>query len=283
MNLGRVGVWSQEPYFGAEDKATSLAVAAEELGFKTLWIPGFNGGHVFDRCRLALEATSSLNIATGVVNIWRHDAADVAETVRALNEQHDDRFLLGIGVSHKRLIGDDYDAAPPITKMRSYLAELDAAGLPAGQRLLGALGPKMVELSAARSVGAHPYFVPVAHTAASRKVMGERSLLMPELTVVLEEDPVKARSIAREFAALYLRMPNYTNNLRRFGYTDDDLSGVGSDRLIDDIVAWGAPQAIAARVREHLDAGADHVAVQSFGPKPEVEVWRDLAPVLRVG
>ena len=280
QQLGKVGVFSRHPYFREAEQATILAAAAEEVGFPTLWIPGFDGGEIFERCGLGLEATSRLTIATGVVNIWRHEPAEVAQMVSGLRADSGGRFLLGVGSSHKRLIGDDYDNISPMAKMKGYLDELDAAGQRAEDRLLGALGPKMLELSAQRSAGSHPYFVPVEHTAAAREILGDEPLLMPELTVILESDPGEARVIARKFIKLYLGMPNYTNNLRRHGYTDDDLSGTGSDRLIDSVFAWGDAETIAARVREHLDAGADHVAIQSFGPKPEVDVWRELAPAL---
>ena len=281
--LGRVGVWSRTPYFGPAETATTLAAAAEELGYAALWIPGFDGGHVFDRCQMALEASSGLTIATGIVSIWRHEATEAAQTVNKLRHDSGDRFLLGMGVSHKGLVGAEYDKLSPIEKMGSYLDDLDAAGLPAEARLLGAFGPKMLALSGERSVGAHPYLVPPEHTAAARDVLGEGPLLMPELAVILESDPVKARAIAREFVSLYLGAPNYANNMFRLGYTHEDFNAKGgdiSDRLIDALVAWGDPEAIAARVRAHLDAGADHVAVQSWGPKPEVDVWRELAPLL---
>ena len=281
--LDKVGVWSRTPYFGPADTATSMAAAAEELGYSALWIPGFDGGHVFERCRMALEASSKLTIATGIVSIWRHEPAEAAQTVSKLRADSGGRFLLGLGGSHKGLVGDDYDKISPIAKMRGYLDDLDAAGLPPEDRLLGAFGPKMLGLSAERSAGAHPYLVPPEHTAAAREVLGEGPLLMPELAVILESDPVEARAIAREFVALYLGAPNYANNMFRLGYTNEDFTAAGSDisdRLIDALVAWGDPAAIAARVRAHLDAGADHVAVQSWGPKPEVDVWRELAPVL---
>ena len=278
--LGKIGVFSRHPHFREAEQATSLAAAAEELGYGALWIPGFDGGHIFERCGLALQATTRLIIATGVVNIWRHDATEVAQIVSKLRADSGGRFLLGIGVSHQRLIGDDYDKVSPLAKMKSYLDDLDAAGQPTEDRLLAALGPKMLKLCAQRTAGTHPYFVPPEHTAAAREILGDGPLLMPELTVVLESDPSEARAIARKYAKLYLGMPNYTNNLRRLGYTDDDLNGEGSDHLIDAVFAWGDPNAIAARVRAHLDAGADHVAIQSFGPKPETDVWRELAPAL---
>lgn len=278
--LGEIGVWSREAYFGDPDEATNLARAAEELGYGALWIPGYDGGPVFERCRLTLEATSSLTVATGVINIWRHDASDVAGITNTLRADNGGRFLLGMGGSHKQIIGDDYDKVSPLTRMRGYLDELDAAGQLAEDRFLGALGPRMLELCAARSVGTHPYFVPPEHTAAAREVLGDGPLLMPEHKVVLETNPREARAIARKFAKLYLRTPNYVKNLRRLGYGDDDLGDRGSDRLIDAVFAWGDPRTIAARVRAHLDAGADHVAIQSFGPKPTGDVWRELAPEL---
>ena len=278
--LGKIGVWSRSPYFYEAEKATILAVAAEELGYRALWIPGFDGGHIFERCELALRASKRLTIATGVVNIWRHDPADVAQTVGKLRAGSGGRFLLGIGGSHKFLIGDAYDKISPLAKMRNYLDELDAAGLPAEDRLLGALGPRMLALSAERTAGTHPCFIPPEFTGAAREVLGDEPLLVPEVTVILESDPSVARALARKFASLYFKGPNYANMLRRFGFTNDDFNGEGSDRLIDAVVAWGDPETIAARVRAHLDAGADHVAIQSRGPKPEADVWRELAPRL---
>lgn len=278
--LGRIGVWSRELYFDDPHEAMNLATVAEELGYGTLWIPGYDGDPVFERCRLALEATASLTVATGVVNIWRHDAPDVARITNTLRADSGGRFLLGIGVSHKQIIGNDYDKISPLTKMRGYLDELDAAGQLAEDRFLGALGPRMLALCAARSFGTHPYFVPPEHTAAARELLGDGPLLMPEHKVILETDPREARAIARKYAKLYLRTPNYVNNLRRLGYGDDDLGGGGSDRLIDAVFAWGDPRTIAARVRAQFDAGADHVAIQSFGPKPTADVWRALAPEL---
>ena len=279
--LGKVGVWSRSPYFFEAEQATTLAAAAEELGYGALWIPGFDGGHIFERCGMALQATSRLTVATGVANIWRHDPAEVARIVGRLRSDSGGRFLVGLGGSHKYLIGDDYDKIAPLKKMRNYLNDLDAAGLPVEDRLLGALGPKMLALSAERTAGAHPCFIPPEFTAAAREILGEGPLLMPEVTVILESDPTEARAYARKFASLYFKGPNYANMLRRFGFNDEDLAGYGSDRLIDAVVAWGDPENIAARVRAHLDAGADHVAIQSRGRKPEADVWRELAPLLQ--
>lgn len=281
--LGKVGVWSRTPYMGSADKATTMAAAAEELGYPALWIPGFDGGHIFERCGMALAATENLTIATGIVNIWRHEPSEAAQESNKLRADSGDRFLLGLGGSHRELIGDDYDKVSPLAKMRSYLAELDAAGLPAERRFLGALGPKMLELSAERSLGAHPLLITPEYTAAARVIFGEQPLLMPYLPVILENDPAKARAIAREFVGLFLGGPNYANNMYRLGYTVEDFTAQGgdiSDRLIDDLIAWGDANTIAAKVRAHLDAGADHVSLMSLEPESEVDVWRELAPAV---
>lgn len=278
--IGKIGVWSRSPYFYEAAQATNLAQAAEELGYGSLWIPGFDGGHIFERCELALKATKRLTIATGIINIWRHEPAEVAKTVIRLRADSGDRFMVGMGGSHKFLIGDEYDKISPLKKMRYYLDDLDAAGLPQEGRLLGALGPKMQALSAQRTVGCHPCFIPPEAATAARKALGEEALLMPEVTVIMETDADKARAYARKFAGLYFKGPNYANMLKRFGFTDEDFAGEGSDRLIDAIYAWGDAEKIAARVKSYLDAGADHVAIQSRGTKPEVEVWSELAPLL---
>lgn len=278
--LGKVGVWSRSPYFYEAEKATTLAQAAEELGYGSLWIPGFDGGHIFKRCELALKATKKITVATGIINIWRHEPSEVAETVLRLRAESDDRFMVGMGGSHKFLIGTEYDKISPLKKMRLYLDDLDAAGLPPEGRLLGALGPKMQELSGQRTVGTHPCFIPPEAVPVAREILGEGPMLMPEVTVILESDPAKARAYARKFAGLYFKGPNYANMLKRFGFTDEDFSGEGSDRLIDAIYAWGDAKTIATRIRAYLDAGADHVAIQSRGTKPEIEVWRELAPLL---
>jgi probable F420-dependent oxidoreductase len=271
-----VGIWS---FLGGDGEAVGQAAAEiESAGFGALWIPGGAGGDVLDRCGAALAATSRLHVATGILNIWKHDPAEVAETGSRLGQSSGERFVLGLGVSHSMLIGDDYVA--PLAKMDSYLDELDARGQPATQRVLAALRPKMLKLSAARAAGAHPYFVPPEHTAVARAELGTGPVLAPEQMVLLETDPATARQVARESVGLYLNLPNYTNNLRRLGYGEDDLAPPGSDRVIDAIVAWGPPASIASRVQAHLDAGADHVCIQVLGvprgPAP-VEQWRTLA------
>jgi probable F420-dependent oxidoreductase len=279
VNLGRVGIWS---FLGGDSEAVGQAAREiEAAGYSALWIPGGAGGDVLDRCDAALTATNTLHVATGILNIWKHDAAEVAATSARLAQSSGDRFVLGLGVSHSMLIGEDYVA--PLTKMESYLDELDTHAQPAAQRVLAALRPRMLKLSATRAAGAHPYFVPPEHTAVARAELGTGPVLAPEQMVLLETDASTARQVARESVGLYLNLPNYTNNLRRLGYSDDELAPPGSDRVIDAIVAWGTPATIATRVQAHLDAGADHVCVQVLGvprgPAP-VDQWRTLAAAL---
>ena len=281
MELGRVGVWCSQVRGKEMGEIGEAAALVEELGYGAFWIPGGAGGDVLDRCGAILAHTTSLVAATGILNIWRHDATDVATQTTRLEQSSGGRFLLGLGVSHERLIAEEYVA--PLAKMRSFLDELDAAGQGLDVRVLAALRPRMLQLAATRSAGAHPYFVPPEHTAVARATLGPDSLLAPEQAVVLETDPTAAREIARKFCSLYLQLPNYTNNLRELGYSDDDLEGQGSDRLVDAIVAWGTADQIATRVRAHHDAGADHVCIQVLGTDAAVvpvDGWRELAPSL---
>jgi probable F420-dependent oxidoreductase len=277
IEMGRVGIWSGLRSGGPESVGAAAA-AVEASGYGALWIPGGGGGDVLDRCRAALQATTGLVVATGILNVWRHDADEVAAETVALREASGDRFVLGLGVSHERMIGEEYVA--PLAKMRSYLDQLDAAGQQPGVRVLAALRARMLELSASRTAGAHPYFVPPEHTALARERLGPDPFLGPEQTVVLERDPSAARELGREFVTRYLALPNYTENLRQLGYTDDDLTPPGSDRLVDAIVAWGSGADIARRVQAHHDAGADHVCLQVLrtddGPA-EADLWRELA------
>jgi probable F420-dependent oxidoreductase len=280
MNLGRVGVWTGQLRGVELGEVGDAAAAVESFGYGALWLPGGGGGDVLDRCDAALAATSSLRLATGILNVWRHDPTEVAAITARLQEQHGGRFLLGLGVSHQRLIGDEY--LEPLKKMSDFLDQLDAAGQPAGERVLAALRRRMLELARDRAGGSHPYFVPPEHTATARAILGSGPLLAPEQAVVLNTDPAAAREVARRFCELYLQMPNYTNNLRALGFGDDDLTAPGSDRLIDAIVVWGDEEAIATRVRAHLDAGADHVCIQVLGAGDTlpIDTWRILAPAL---
>lgn len=291
-DLGRVGVWSGQFDYVPAAGLREAAQQAEEAGYRAVWTGEAVGREVLSAAQLLLGATRTLTVCTGIANIWARDALAMVAGQLTLAEAFPDRFLLGIGVSHQPLLavrGEDYRA--PLTHMADYLTAMDAgadvyrAVRPAARpaRVLAALGPKMLALAAARADGAHTYFVPPEHTADARAALGAGKLLAVEQAVVVERDPTAAREIARRHTTSYLRLANYTNNLRRYGYTDDDLAGGGSDRLVDAIVAWGDDEAIAARVRAQLDAGADHVAVQVLDPQPRglpVALWRRLAPAL---
>jgi probable F420-dependent oxidoreductase len=226
-------------------------------------------------------------IASGILNIWMHEPADVAQSVQEISTRHPDRFLLGLGVSHQHLVesGTTRRYERPYSLMVSYLDALDAADtpVPVNARVLAALGPRMLSLAAARSLGAHPYCVPVRHTALARETLGEDALLAPEVKVVLERDPVVARAVARAHLERYLSSANYANNLLRLGYDQSELDNGGSDALVDALVAWGSPEAIARRIEEHREAGADHVCVQVLsedaGTFPLAQ-WRELAAVI---
>jgi probable F420-dependent oxidoreductase len=288
MRLGGTGIWSGELRYGGggdtggEAADRSIRAAADELeslGYSAVWTPDV-GGDVFGALQRLLDATSTITVATGILNIWMHDAAQVAAFRAGLNEPQRSRLLLGLGVSHGALIGDDW--VRPLDVMRRYLDALDAEGVPASDRCLAALGPRMLELAAARTAGAHPYLVTPEHTSQARAVLGSGALLAPEQGVVFETDPTQARAIARQPLGMYATLPNYTNNWKRLGLSDEDVADL-SDRLVDRLVAWGDASSIAARLQEHRDAGANHVCVQVLSspaaPMPRA-AWRELAPAL---
>jgi probable F420-dependent oxidoreductase len=286
MQLTGTGIWSSALRYGDPPAAAAAAGELDELGYTALWLPDV-GGDVFGAVESLLAATTTAVIATGILNLWMHPAAETAERYAAIAATHGRRFLVGIGVSHAPLI-DMAEAGryrQPLARMREYLDGLDAAAppLPASERVLAALGPKMLELARDRAGGAHPYLANPDHTARARAVLGTGPLLAPEQPVVLETDPTAARQIARAHLATYLGLPNYVNNLLRLGLTDDDVAGGGSDRLVDSIVAWGDEDTIARRVQAHRDAGADHVCVQVLGAQANslmLAEWRRLAPAL---
>jgi len=267
VDLGRIGIWCGGPWRvdGRAAEAAEVAAELEQLGYGTLWLSGgFQPGFT-SRFRMLLQATSRISVASGILSIWLANPRETAHAVAELQASHPDRFLLGLGVSHAEPVergGQSYTR--PYGRMVGYLDELDRQEppVPADRRVLAALGPRMLALSATRTLGAHPYFVPAERTARAREVLGAGPLLAPEQAVVLETDPARARRVARSHVARYLAAPNYTNNLRSLGYGDDDLAGEGSDRLVDAVVAWGDTAAIARRVREHHQAGADHVCLQ---------------------
>lgn len=292
IDLGRVGIWTGAMDAMPSSEATAFAGLIEELGFRTLWIPETVGRDPFVTATLALERTSTLQLATGIANVYARDAMTMANTQRALEEAFPGRFLLGLGVSHAHLVDRvrKHDYSKPYSYMVDYLAAMDESVFRAvgpaerpSATVLAALGPKMLELAARSANGAHPYFVPVEHTARAREIMGPDATLAPEQMVVLDTDPTTARETARANMAVYLRAPNYVNNLKRFGFSDDDVVDGGSDRLVDAIVAWGDVDAIAERVRAHHDAGADHVAVQLLAAGqivPPEDQLRELAAAL---
>jgi probable F420-dependent oxidoreductase len=290
--LGRVGVWTGQLDYSTAAVVRETAREVEATGFRALWTGEAVGREVLTAAQLLLASTDSLIVATGIANIWARDALATAAGQLALGEAYPDRFILGIGVSHKPLLdvrGEDYRT--PLTFMREYLDGMDhgydvyRAVQPASRppRLLAALGPKMLALAGERADGAHTYFVPPEHTAVAREVLGPDRLLVPEQVCVLSEDPAVAREIARRHTTSYLRLPNYTSNLQRFGFEPEDFADGGNDRLVDTICVWGSVDAVAARIKAHLDAGADHVAVQVLVddrrglPRRE---WQELAPAL---
>ena len=288
--LPRIGVWTGALDAVTMSRSQDLAAEIEQMGYGVLWIPEVAGRDVMLSLGMLLSATEHLVGATGIASIWARDAVTMTGGVKGLTEAFPDRVLLGLGVSHDSLVsglrGHDYDK--PLSAMRSYLEAMDRSPYTAVRpttpvrRVLAALGPKMLELSAAAAGGAHTYFVPPEHTAGARPLLGE-ALLCVEQAVVVETDPVRAREIARAHMKVYVPLPNYRNNLIRLGFGDDDFDGNYSDRLVDAIVAWGSESDIAARVADHFDAGADHVCLQALTPKPRdvpVEQWRTLGGAL---
>jgi probable F420-dependent oxidoreductase len=283
VSLGRVGIWSglfRGPETGPADEA---AASIEAAGFGALWIPGGAGGDIFAVAGRALRATRHLALATGILNVWMHTAAETAAGHAELTAAHPGRFLLGLGVSHAPLVeasGQTY--ARPLQVMTDYLDALDSpeSPVPVAERALAALGPAMLALARDRSAGAHPYLVPPEHTAEARAVLGPGPLLATEQMAVLSTDREEARRIGRLHLGRYVpRLPNYTNNLRRLGFGEEDFADGGSDRLVDAIVVHGDEEAVTARVKEHLDAGADHVCVQLLTEEAGVwplEGWRRL-------
>ncbi len=282
-----MGIWSAALRYGDPGEVADAAAELEELGYSALWPPGGIGGPIFDTCASLLDATTRVAVVPGIVNIWMHDAAETARAHARLVGTHPGRFLLGLGVSHQPLV--DHGApgryGTPLAVMDRYLDDLDGATppVPSAERLLAALGPRMLDLARRRSTGAHPYLVPPEHTAQARAALGAGALLAPEQAVVVERDPSTARTVARQHLAIYLQLPNYARNWERLGFDAADFANGGSDRLVDALVAWGDVETIARRVAEHRTAGADHVCIQALAPDLRVlprADWRELAPAL---
>jgi len=282
VNLGRFGVWSAELRWAGPEVGVASVRELETLGFGAAWTPGGVDDRVLDDIDGLLSATKTIALATGILNVWKHKPEDVGLWWKTQTPERQGRVMLGLGVSHAPLIGDAY--ARPLELMRGYVQQLRDAGLPRENLCVAALGPKMLELCAETTAGAHPYLVTPEHTELARKIMGPDALLAPEQGVILETDPAKARELGRQTLTNYLRLPNYLNNWRRLGYSEEDLQG--SDRLVDALFAWGDAATIAKRVRAHIDAGADHVCIQAIrGPigtdMPGVQAtWREVASAL---
>jgi probable F420-dependent oxidoreductase len=276
MELTEFGIWTSYRAIG-EENAGEAAKLVEHLGYGALWL---GGSPRLPQVRPLLEATEHIIVATGIVNVWDNDPPTLAAEYAELAERFPGRLLVGIGIGHPEATSD---YSRPLTTMRSFLDGLDAAdpALPPDGRCLAALRPKMLDLAAARSLGAHTYFIAPQHTRSVRARFGEGKLLAPELACVLDTDPATARAAARQYAQLYLGLSNYTANLLDHGFSERDLADGGSDELIDTIVPHGTADEIAAAAREHLAAGADHVCLQSVGVSgvPRAE-WTALASAL---
>ncbi len=279
LDLGRIGAWFNPQY--DDGTRRRFVVEAEALGYPTAWLGG--GRRSWGELEFieeVLDATSTITVATAIVNMWTNDAATIARAYQRIAQRHPDRFLLGLGIGHPESVTD---YRRPYDTMVEYLDQLDAGGVPRDRRVLAALGPRALRLAAGRAAGTHPYLIVPEHTRQARRLLGPGVLLAPEQKVVLETDADVARSIGRPFLAdPYLKLTNYTNNLRRYGYTDDDLSGGGSDRLIDALALHGPTETISAGLQAHLDAGADHVAIQVLtapGDDP-MPGYRELARAL---
>jgi probable F420-dependent oxidoreductase len=279
--LGGLGVRSRLARSGPPATAAQIASEIEALGYSALWVGGGDADTLEERLELLLGATTSLVIGTSVINIWAHRAFDAAAVFSRLEARYPNRLLLGFGVSHPAVVartGAVYRR--PVAAMLTYLDELDAAGLAADRRVLGALGPRMLEISRDRSIGTVPFLVAVEHTTMEREILGADALLAPTLEVVLDDDPERARMRARAAMSFHLTLPNYINNLKRIGFTDSDLRGTGSDALIDRVAVWGDELAVRQRVDAHRGAGADHVVLEVVTEDasiPPFDAWQRLA------
>lgn len=269
--LGRFGVWT-----GYQDVTPEQARELEELGYGTLWL-GKSPTADLPGVEELLAATATLTVATSIVNVWSAPAKQVAESFHRLEARHPGRFLLGIGAGHPEITSE---YRKPYDVLVEYLDELDAAGVPKDRRALAALGPRVLKLAADRTAGPLPYLVTPEHSRESRRIIGPDALLAVEHKVVLDSDPVRARATARPRVEFYLDLTNYVSTLRRLGFDDNDLTKPGSDRLYDSLVAHGSAESVVKQLIRHIDAGADHVALQILDENP-LPTLRSLAPLLR--
>jgi probable F420-dependent oxidoreductase len=281
--MGPIGVWSAELRFGDQDRASEAAAELDRLGYGALWVPGGIGGDILETMDRLVDATERVVVASAILNVWKHEPAEVGAWWAGESAERRERLMLGLGVSHGPLIGEQY--AKPLAVMRAYIGALNAAGVDRDHLCVAAFGPKMLALSRDLTAGAHPYLVTPEHTAEARALLGPEALLAPGQAVALETDPARARQIARGALSVYLPMPNYIASWKRQGFTDEDVA-TASDRLCDALVAWGDIDQIARRVRAHLDAGADHVCVKVVRGAPGgnaselLDSWRALAGAL---
>lgn len=291
MELGKIGVWTWLDHLSAPESA-DFARRIEGMGYSALWIPEAVGRDPFSLIGYLAANTEKLIFATGIANIYARDPMATKAIWKTVAELAPNRFILGLGVSHQHLVGGvrGHEYAKPLTTMRNYLEAMEKA-LYMGKEpetdapiLLGALRDKMLKLSSTAGQGAHPYLVTPDHTRRAREVMGDDALLCPEQMVVAETDPTKARDIARANLKVYIGLPNYQNNLKQFGFTDADFADGGSDKLVDDLVIWGTPEKIAEACQAHLDAGANHVCIQTFrtdgAPGSDEKLLGELAGIL---
>jgi probable F420-dependent oxidoreductase len=290
IDIGTFGVWTSLLDLQPTGRVREIVAELDEMGWGCLWRPESTGRDPMVSAALWLDACPRMAVATGIAQTYARHPLTTMAAARTLDEAFPGRFLLGLGVSHAPLVegvrGLDYST--PLADMEAHLDAMDAAPFTAlgregrPPRVLAALGPKMLALSAAKADGAHPYFTTPDHTALAREIIGPDKFLAPEHMVLLETDPDRAREVGRANMARYLALPNYTRNLVRIGFTEEDIASV-SDRLVDAIVLWGDVDSIVPRVREHLDAGADHVCVQALvadPSEPPLEDWRRLADAL---
>ena len=291
MQLGAFGVWTSQLDILQAARMQETAAELEELGYGALWYGEATGREALTKAGLLLAGTKRIVVATGIANIYGRDPVTMVAGQKTLAEAYPNRFLLGLGVSHiplvEKLRGHRYEK--PVPAMRAYLDAMDQAPYqavppgPKSPRVLAALGPLMLKLSAERADGAHPYNSTPEHTKQARQLLGPNPYLCPEQAIILETDPAKARAIARKFLAIYLGLPNYTNNFLRLGFQESDISGGGSDKLIDAVVAWGDLKTTLNRIREHHSAGADHVCIQVLTDESKtfpMREYRELASAI---
>ncbi|MEO6652234.1 MAG: TIGR03620 family F420-dependent LLM class oxidoreductase [Ilumatobacteraceae bacterium] len=289
IDIGPIGLWHGGFDTAPATQVREAVTELDEMGWPCLWIPETVARDPFVAASVMLDASTNIKIATGIASIWARDALTTANATKTLNEAHDGRFLLGLGVSHHTLTEwvRKHDYSKPLSTMRTYLERMDASmfrGIEPAEpptRVIAALGPKMLALGAELTDGVHPYFVPVEHTAVAREAVGPDKIVATEQMVVLETDPARAREIARTNMKVYCGLPNYANNLLRLGFTEHEITSI-DDRLVDAIVAWGTVDDVATRVRAHQDAGASHVCIQVLEDRPGVPTgtWRELADAL---